>query len=71
MPMLAFAGNEATSAYSESHEKAFAPAAPTTIDDSSGTVKQKLMSAQINEKYNAAKDPVPLSDYVNGGLYTP
>lgn len=68
MPALAFAANEATTAYPEMYE-ASAPAAPTANYESSGTATEKLLSVQSDEKFIAGTDPVPLSDYVNGGYY--
>ena len=68
MPMLAFAGNDATTAYPEMYE-ASAPAAKTANDDSSGTAAEKRLSAHLNEEFITKSDPVPMSDYVNGGHY--
>jgi len=68
MPALAFAGNEATTAYPQ-YDEASAPAAQTANEDSSGTATEKHLTAQMDEKFITSSDPVPMSDYVNGGYY--
>jgi len=68
MPTFAFAGNELTPAYPQ-YDEASAPAAQTANDDSSGTATENRLSTQMDEKFITNSDPVPMSDYVNGGYY--
>ena len=45
------------------------PVAPDTTTNSAGTAVHATNSIQTNKKVPSETDPVPLSDYVNGGYY--
>ena len=45
------------------------PVAPDTTTNSADTAVHATNSVQTNKKVPSETDPVPLSDYVNGGYY--
>lgn len=81
LPALAFAENAVVPMKHSRYEPlATTPTAATTSSDSTpvapdatmkstGTTIHATNSVQINKKDLSDTDPVPLSDYVNGGYY--
>jgi len=81
LPALALAENESGSIKQARYEPSaaapnaatkstgYAPADPDATTKSTGTSVDATKSVQANKKYLPDTDPVPLSDYVNGGYY--